>query len=212
MHKAIIGFALMLSSIPGFAQELATVTGGLMTKTDNDVLVGVELIDMVNDRRYELMLDEAARAVVDLNAEVVTVTGVLEIIEDGERLTVTQYAVASDQERDEQLAALDTAMRAFSVEDVEITMGDGLEAEAPDYAEAGSETSFEGLVSVLRIDNELKEARISNLERDMRRYGIVLDQTGRALADNAVGLVKVRGTLGVHEGKRTITILEYNMP
>ena len=97
----------------------------------------------------------------------------------------------------------------FDPDSVTVTVTGGDQPDANRNDVDGTTISFPGLVSTTSLNGALTEARIGNMDENMKQYMIVLDAKGRALANEKMGAVQVTGRVTVKKGKRMLVVTDY---
>lgn len=93
--------------------------------------------------------------------------------------------------------------------EIKFSMGNSKSMDAKDSAKEGQVVSFNGLVSTLKQNGQLVEARIGNMDDGMKTtYGIVLDKKGKQLAE-VKGSVHVTGRVEIKHGKNMLVVEEF---
>lgn len=107
----------------------------------------------------------------------------------------------------------------FAPSQFKVGLGMGDDIKAADSDKAGSAVSFKGMVSNMVkakgqilgtvISNHVAEAVISNYDDNYKKYGIVLDEKGKQLAESS-GFIQVKGHVEIKDGKRMLVVEEFS--
>ena len=94
--------------------------------------------------------------------------------------------------------------------EVKFSLGDDKRMNATGSSKSGQVVSFDGLVSTMTQNGQLTEARIGNMDDNMKTsYGIVLDEKGKQLAESK-GAAHVKGRIEVKNGKNMLVVEEFS--
>jgi len=91
--------------------------------------------------------------------------------------------------------------------EISVTAGDAPDADKTDVD--GSTVSFPALRSTTSMNGSITDARVGNMDENMKQYAVVLDAKGKKFAEADGIAFQVTGKLRIENGKRMLVITDY---